>query len=168
MKIVERNARRVTFFQHTRLAALLSLIMLVIFANLAMQLPDSTPPQQGWLLMGLVVVLAYLFYQSIGQTTITIDLTSQRLNWQHRKLFWSRQQSFNLSDIAEARVDARQRTHSRQPRTRSRAELIFMDSTGRPPFVLTPHHLPGTGAQTLAAEINAALAGSTSHAGARC
>lgn len=158
MKILERNPQRVTLEQQTRLAALLSLIMTITFANLAWRLSEAAPPQQTYLMMGLTVFLAYLFYQSMKKTTITIDLTNQRLNWRHRSLLRSRQENFDFRELAQARVDTRRHTHGGRARIRSRVELVFHDPARKAPFALTPHHLPGPGAQQLADEINTALA----------
>lgn len=157
MKVLERTPRRIVMQQQTRLAAVLSLVGILVLANVAWRLSDTAPPQQAYLIWGLALCMLYVFYQSMQRTTITIDLTNQRLEWVSRTLLRSRQAHIDLAQIAQARLDTRRSQHYRQVRKRSRAELVFHEHVNRAPFALTPHHLPGPDAQYLANEINAAL-----------
>lgn len=157
MKVVERSSGTVKLQFQTRVAALLSLVMMLVCAYVAWQLYKNAPVQQAALMSAMTLLGAHLFRQSMRKVTITIDLLARRLDWHQRGLLQTRNESFRLSEIAEARIEVTHRGNTRRSGRRWHAELVFHESARRPPFILTPPYLGGVGAQRLADEINAVL-----------
>lgn len=157
MKILEKNNQRIVMRQRSSFAAIFSLLILIIFGNLAYTLRHTAPVQQTYLMAGLSLFGFYLFYQSMRTTTIKIDLLRNKIHWRERSLLRTRQAVFSLRDIENVKVDTIVGSHRRRARWRHRPQMEFKDHTKTPPFFLTPHHLPGPGAQIIADEINTVL-----------
>jgi len=160
MTVLERGPERWVMRQRTLFAALFSFVAMVQFISLGLGLlGGDAPQQQAYLMLAVAALLGYLFFNAARQVTVTVDIAQRELRWQQVSLLGVREERFDLADIAEVRLDVRASASSRSRATRQRAELLFDERLARKPFPLTPHHLPGPGAQSAAAELNALLKG---------
>lgn len=158
MTVLEQTSERLVLRQRTLFAAVVSFLAMTQFLSLAWSLWRSDAPlQQTLLMLALGVLLAYLFVNSAREVTLTLDTARRELRWRQRSLFGVREERFDLDELAEVRVDVRPSLRRGRP-DRHRPELHFREHLARDPFPLSPHHIAGPSAQSVADAINPMLA----------